>query len=131
LVRDPSKLPEHLQSHIDIIQGDVTNIADVQQTVEGQDAVVVILGTRNDLGKLIFTFRRSRIARSAWAPLYPNCPPLPSPPCTRRFTHIVCVGDALRTWQNELRTSNMAVINLLGNRKIAATQKFKIFRIDY
>lgn len=55
MVRDPSKLPEHLQSHIEIIQGDVTNSADVQQTVEGQDAVVVTLGTRNDLGKLIFT----------------------------------------------------------------------------
>lgn len=55
LVRDPSKLPEHLQSRIEIIQGDVTNSADVQQTVEGQDAVVVTLGTRNDLGKLIFT----------------------------------------------------------------------------
>jgi putative NADH-flavin reductase len=64
LVRDPSKLPEHLQSHIDIIQGDVTNSTDVQQTVEGQDAVVVTLGTRNDLGKLIFTFRKSRIARN-------------------------------------------------------------------
>lgn len=50
LVRDPSKLPEHLQNHIEIIQGDVTNSADVQQTVEGQDAVVVTLGTRNDLG---------------------------------------------------------------------------------
>jgi len=55
LVRDPSKLPEHLQNHIEIIQGDVTNSADVQQTVAGQDAVVVTLGTRNDLGKLIFT----------------------------------------------------------------------------
>jgi putative NADH-flavin reductase len=50
LVRDPSKLPEHLQNHIEIIQGDVTNSADVQQTVAGQDAVVVTLGTRNDLG---------------------------------------------------------------------------------
>lgn len=55
MVRDPSKLPEHLQSQIEIIQGDVTNSADVQQTVEGQDAVVVTLGTRNDLSKLIFT----------------------------------------------------------------------------
>jgi putative NADH-flavin reductase len=57
LVRDPSKLPEHLQSHIEVIQGDVTDIADVKRTVEGQDAVIVTLGTRNDLGKLIFTQR--------------------------------------------------------------------------
>ncbi|XP_021917133.1 flavin reductase (NADPH) isoform X2 [Zootermopsis nevadensis] len=49
LLRDPSKLPEHLRSNIEIIQGDVTNITDVQQTVEGQDAVIVTLGTRNDL----------------------------------------------------------------------------------
>jgi hypothetical protein len=55
LVRDRSKLPENLQSHIEIIQGDVTSSAHVQQTVEGQDAVVVTLGTRNDLGKLMFT----------------------------------------------------------------------------
>jgi hypothetical protein len=32
-----------------------------------------------------------------------------SPPCT----HIVCIVDALRTWQNELRTNNMAVMNLV------------------
>lgn len=29
------------------------------------------------------------------------------------YTHIVCIGDALRTWQNELRTNNMAVMNLV------------------
>lgn len=52
LVRDPSKLPEHLQSKIEVIQGDVTRDTDVQKTVEGQDAVLVTLGTRNDLSKL-------------------------------------------------------------------------------
>jgi uncharacterized protein YbjT (DUF2867 family) len=52
LVRDPSKLPGHLRSNIEVIQGDVTKAEDVQQTVEGQDAVVVTLGTRNDLGVL-------------------------------------------------------------------------------
>lgn len=63
MVRDPSKLPELLQSHVEIIQGDVTNSADVQRTVEGQDAVVVILGTRDDLGKLTFT-QMTRILES-------------------------------------------------------------------
>lgn len=52
LLRDPSKLPEHLRSKIEVIQGDVTKDTDVQQTVEGQDAVLVTLGTRNDLSKL-------------------------------------------------------------------------------
>jgi putative NADH-flavin reductase len=55
LVRDPSKLPDHLRSSIEVIQGDVTKAEDVLQTVEGQDAVVVTLGTRNDLGVLIFS----------------------------------------------------------------------------
>lgn len=50
LVRDPSKLPDHLRSSIEVIQGDVTKAEDVQQTIEGQDAVLVTLGTRNDLG---------------------------------------------------------------------------------
>jgi putative NADH-flavin reductase len=54
-VRDPSKLPDHLRSSIEVIQGDVTKVEDVQQTVEGQDAVIVTLGTRNDLGVLIFS----------------------------------------------------------------------------
>jgi uncharacterized protein YbjT (DUF2867 family) len=53
LLRDPSKLPEHLRSNVEVVQGDVTSDADVLQTVEGQDAVVVTLGTRNDLGKLL------------------------------------------------------------------------------
>jgi uncharacterized protein YbjT (DUF2867 family) len=50
LVRDPSKVPEHLRRNIEVIQGDVTKVEDVQQAIEGQDAVLVTLGTRNDLG---------------------------------------------------------------------------------
>jgi hypothetical protein len=65
LVRDPSKVPEHLRRNIEVIQGDVTKVEDVQQTVEGQDAVLVTLGTRNDLGMLLI---------SAWKPyLYLVC----------------------------------------------------------
>ncbi|KAJ4437013.1 hypothetical protein ANN_17145 [Periplaneta americana] len=49
LVRDPSRLREDLRSKVEVIQGDVTNASDVLRTVEGQDAVVVVLGTRDSL----------------------------------------------------------------------------------
>ncbi|KAG8231887.1 hypothetical protein J437_LFUL009736 [Ladona fulva] len=48
-VRDPGKLPNNLKSEVDIVQGDVLNETDVRKALEGQDAVVVALGTRNDL----------------------------------------------------------------------------------
>lgn len=50
LVRDIEKLPENLRDKVEIIQGDATKLPDVQKTVEGQDAVVVVLGTRTYLG---------------------------------------------------------------------------------
>uniref|UniRef100_A0A673C1D8 NAD(P)-binding domain-containing protein n=1 Tax=Sphaeramia orbicularis TaxID=375764 RepID=A0A673C1D8_9TELE len=50
LVRDPSRLPEdHKASRV--VVGDVLNKDDVKKTMEGQDAVIIILGTRNDLSK--------------------------------------------------------------------------------
>ncbi|KAJ9578777.1 hypothetical protein L9F63_004985 [Diploptera punctata] len=50
LVRDINTLPENLRDKVHVIQGDVTKLSDVQKAVEGQDAVVVVLGTRTDLG---------------------------------------------------------------------------------
>ena len=51
LVRDPKRLPEgHKASRV--VVGDVTNRADVQKTLEGQDAVIIVLGTRTDLSEL-------------------------------------------------------------------------------
>ncbi|KAG8257362.1 hypothetical protein J6590_052231 [Homalodisca vitripennis] len=50
LIRDLSKLPTEYEGKIDIVQGDVLNVEDVKKTLEGQDAVIVVLGTRNDLG---------------------------------------------------------------------------------
>lgn len=48
LVRDPVRLPPELQpAHI--IVGDVLSPEDVERAVKGQDAVIIILGTRNDL----------------------------------------------------------------------------------
>lgn len=50
LVRDPSKLPpDHRASRV--VVGDVLNKKDVEKTLEGQDAAIIILGTRNDLSK--------------------------------------------------------------------------------
>lgn len=49
LLRDPSRMAENFRSRIEIIQGDVLVESDVEKTVEGRDAVVVTLGTRNDL----------------------------------------------------------------------------------
>lgn len=50
LVRDPAKLPaEHKASRV--VVGDVLNKEDVKTTMEGQDAVIIILGTRNVLSK--------------------------------------------------------------------------------
>uniref|UniRef100_A0A8C6T848 Biliverdin reductase B n=1 Tax=Neogobius melanostomus TaxID=47308 RepID=A0A8C6T848_9GOBI len=48
LVRDPSQLPtDHKASRV--VVGDVLNRDDVRKTLEGQDAVIIILGTRNNL----------------------------------------------------------------------------------
>lgn len=50
LVRDTSKLPaDHNASRV--VVGDVLNKEDVKKTMEGQDAVIIILGTRNDLSE--------------------------------------------------------------------------------
>ncbi|XP_061827950.1 flavin reductase (NADPH) [Nerophis lumbriciformis] len=48
LVRDPARLPaDHKASRV--VVGDVLNMEDVKKTMEGQDAVIIVLGTRNDL----------------------------------------------------------------------------------
>ncbi|XP_077397407.1 flavin reductase (NADPH) [Festucalex cinctus] len=48
LVRDVARLPaDHKASRV--VVGDVLNKDDVKKAMEGQDAVIIILGTRNDL----------------------------------------------------------------------------------
>lgn len=50
LVRDRSRLPaDHKASRV--VVGDALNKDDVKKTLEGQDAVIIILGTRNDLSE--------------------------------------------------------------------------------
>jgi putative NADH-flavin reductase len=49
-VRDVDKIPEEIKPQVEPFKGDVVNIEDVRKGVEGQDAVIVALGTRNNLG---------------------------------------------------------------------------------
>lgn len=48
-VRDEAKIPEDLKSKIESVIGDVINAEQVAKAVADRDAVVVVLGTRNDL----------------------------------------------------------------------------------
>ncbi|XP_066258519.1 flavin reductase (NADPH) [Euwallacea similis] len=49
LLRDPSKLPESLSKQVETIKGNILNYDDVLKTVQGTSAVIVALGTGNDL----------------------------------------------------------------------------------
>ncbi|KAF7280196.1 hypothetical protein GWI33_006301 [Rhynchophorus ferrugineus] len=49
LVREPGRLPDNLRTQIGLVQGDILSYADVLATVKDVDAVIVALGTRNDL----------------------------------------------------------------------------------
>ncbi|XP_054650416.1 flavin reductase (NADPH) [Dunckerocampus dactyliophorus] len=48
LVRDPARLPTNHEASR-VVVGDVLNMDDVKKTMEGQDAVIIVLGTRSDL----------------------------------------------------------------------------------
>lgn len=50
LVRDLSRLPEDIAPKINVINGNSTIKEDVVKAVEGQDAIIVTLGTRHELG---------------------------------------------------------------------------------
>jgi uncharacterized protein YbjT (DUF2867 family) len=54
LVRDLSRLPEDIAPKINVINGNSTIKEDVLKAVEGQDAIIVTLGTRHELGKQVF-----------------------------------------------------------------------------
>lgn len=49
-VRDPNKLPDHLRNSVEVVKGDVCDYKDTLNAVKDVSAVVVALGTRNDLG---------------------------------------------------------------------------------
>lgn len=50
LVLDPTRLPANHQA-ANVVVGDVLSKEDVKKALEGQDAVIIVLGTRNDLSK--------------------------------------------------------------------------------
>lgn len=52
LVRDASRLPPGAESRVTVVQGDVLDPYTVGQAVQGADAVVVVIGTNNDLSEL-------------------------------------------------------------------------------
>jgi len=67
LLRDPSRMPEELRKQVEVVTGDVLVKEDVDKVVEGRDAIVVTLGTRNDLGKIIFNkIMLGRLIRSKY-----------------------------------------------------------------
>lgn len=48
-VRDKAKVPHDLKNKVESVVGDVTNAQQVSTAMDGMDAVIVVLGTRNDL----------------------------------------------------------------------------------
>lgn len=49
MVRDNKTIPESIKDSVDIVNGDVTKYDDVEKALKDQDAVVVVLGTRNNV----------------------------------------------------------------------------------
>lgn len=50
-MRNEAKVPIKLKGKIEMVVGDVTNAEQVSNAIRNRDAVVVVLGTRNDLSK--------------------------------------------------------------------------------
>lgn len=59
LLRDPSKLANEYHDKVEIIKGNVTNADDVNKTIKDVDGVVVVLGTRNNLGNYFVILHQS------------------------------------------------------------------------
>lgn len=55
-VRDETKIPKDLRSKVESVVGDVTNAKQVTDVVADRDAVVVVLGTGQDLSKHKFSY---------------------------------------------------------------------------
>lgn len=49
LYRTEATIPDAFKDKVELVQGDVTNINDVEKTLDGVDRVCIILGTRNNL----------------------------------------------------------------------------------
>lgn len=64
-VRDTEKVPANIRDKVETIVGDVTNAEQVSKAVSNRDAVVVVLGTRNDLSKRYFLCKRQAFNRGS------------------------------------------------------------------
>uniref|UniRef100_E9PZC3 Biliverdin reductase B n=2 Tax=Mus musculus TaxID=10090 RepID=E9PZC3_MOUSE len=80
LVRDSSRLPSEGPQPAHVVVGDVRQAADVDKTVAGQEAVIVLLGTGNDLSTEPPLCPRPLPAPRPPAPPPPPAPPLPPLP---------------------------------------------------
>ncbi|MPC66803.1 Flavin reductase (NADPH) [Portunus trituberculatus] len=65
-VRDPARLPQELSSKVTVKTGDVLDSKAVDEAVQDQDAVVILLGTRNDL---TFNFREKSAVPERFYPI--------------------------------------------------------------
>uniref|UniRef100_A0A8C3KU11 NAD(P)-binding domain-containing protein n=1 Tax=Calidris pygmaea TaxID=425635 RepID=A0A8C3KU11_9CHAR len=70
LVRDRSRLPSQSKP-VRVLVGDVLDPGAVEEAVRGQDAVIILLGTRDDLG----TIGGDPLSCSPQYPHYPSTPP--------------------------------------------------------
>lgn len=52
-MRNEVKVPDNLKNKVEIIVGDVTDAEQVSNAISNRDAVVVVLGTRNDLSEYL------------------------------------------------------------------------------
>jgi hypothetical protein len=80
LVRDSARLPSEGPQPAHVVVGDVLRAADVDKTVAGQDAVIVLLGTGSDLSTEPPLCPRPTPPLRPPAPPPPPAPPLPLPP---------------------------------------------------
>lgn len=101
LVRDASKLPVEGPQAAHVVVGDVLKAADVDKTVAGQDAVIVLLGTGNDLSTGPPLCPRPPPAPRPPAPPPPPAPPLPPPPPPPASDS--CSLSSLRSYHSDVR----------------------------
>lgn len=62
LVRDATRLDPCAVGRVTVVDGDALDTDAVTRTVQGQDAVVVVLGTRNDLSEFFHCIKQKFVS---------------------------------------------------------------------
>jgi putative NADH-flavin reductase len=70
LARHPEKL-EGIRGIGAVVKGDALNMGDIRRTVEGQDAVISILGTPEPASNIISSMKEAKIKRVIWVSAWP------------------------------------------------------------